>query len=394
MKFLIYAIATLLLLSCSSNYSGEEVLLKSAESLKRNQFYEYSFIEKIKYFDTSDTTAVKDDYLVYRQPEDSILGFYTIVGGKTTRGQKVYDGVRALFISHEEKLIRERSLQEMGVANIKNNFNKVPSFLYSKHPFKNFIEKSESINVSDTIIDSRDYWSVDLEFPSNEDVTYLRRVVFIDKKTFLPYKIIGFAKFQDIQDEYSERTFDYKDYGDYDMHIFYKNLEHIENYGQIAIKQPDTNFDLLPLGTDMIPVSGVDVDKQTYVLNKETSKDELILLDFWYLGCVPCLKAMPFLEQLNQRFQHKGLKVVGVNPYDDVYDDYILKDIKAFMEKHSISYEFAFTDSELAKEYQVFIFPSMYLIKDGKIIYAHNGYSEKSSTQLEKVIDSIIRIKK
>lgn len=38
-----------------------------------------------------------------------------------------------------------------------------------------------------------------------------------------------------------------------------------------------------------------------------------VLLDFWHLSCFPCLKAMPDLEALQERYGEKGLRILAIN---------------------------------------------------------------------------------
>ena len=42
-------------------------------------------------------------------------------------------------------------------------------------------------------------------------------------------------------------------------------------------------------------------------------KNGPVLIDFWATWCKPCLKAMPKLVELHERFKDRGLTVLGVN---------------------------------------------------------------------------------
>ena len=42
-----------------------------------------------------------------------------------------------------------------------------------------------------------------------------------------------------------------------------------------------------------------------------------VLLDFWYIGCGPCMQALPFLAQLETTFEAQGLRVLGVNRHQE-----------------------------------------------------------------------------
>ena len=42
-------------------------------------------------------------------------------------------------------------------------------------------------------------------------------------------------------------------------------------------------------------------------------KGEWILLDYWSATCIPCIKEMPFIKALQERYPQTGLKVVMIN---------------------------------------------------------------------------------
>src|SRR5690606_24047298 len=48
-------------------------------------------------------------------------------------------------------------------------------------------------------------------------------------------------------------------------------------------------------------------------------KGKVVLLDFWYRGCFPCLKATPDLIKLQEEFK-EILVIIGINDRDDAED--------------------------------------------------------------------------
>jgi thiol-disulfide isomerase/thioredoxin len=49
-------------------------------------------------------------------------------------------------------------------------------------------------------------------------------------------------------------------------------------------------------------------------LSTDDLRGEVVLLDFWMTTCGPCIRAMPELAQIHQRFEGQGLKVIGLTP--------------------------------------------------------------------------------
>jgi len=112
-------------------------------------------------------------------------------------------------------------------------------------------------------------------------------------------------------------------------------------------------------------------------------KGKLVLIDFFYKSCYPCMLALPALQDLHERYNSKGLIVIGIDPYDTKEKD----DIDNFLTKRGVTYTVLLGGKDVAKEYHVSGYPTMYLIdKNGKIVLNQVGYGEGVEEELEKII--------
>ncbi len=118
-------------------------------------------------------------------------------------------------------------------------------------------------------------------------------------------------------------------------------------------------------------------------VNLSDFKGKLVLIDFFYKKCTPCRLALPILQSLHEKYYDKGLRIIGIDPYGaEIKDDY-----KNFLSKQGINYTVLLGGMDVANDYNVIGYPTIYLInKDGKIIFSEVGYEEGTKDKLEKII--------
>lgn len=111
-------------------------------------------------------------------------------------------------------------------------------------------------------------------------------------------------------------------------------------------------------------------------------KGKLVLIDFFYKSCYPCMQALPALQALHMKYKDHGLIIVGIDPYDNKEDD-----IAAFLAKRGVTYTVLLEGKEVVKEYRVSAYPTIYLIdKNGNILFIQEGYGKGTEEALEEVI--------
>ena len=99
-------------------------------------------------------------------------------------------------------------------------------------------------------------------------------------------------------------------------------------------------------------------------------KDHVVLINFWFEKCPPCIKEMPILNQLVAKYREKGIRFIAIT------DDPVLN-ARKFQLKSGYQYEVVcLTPAEISKLNINHGFPTNVLVgKDGKVIYATANFS-------------------
>ncbi len=112
---------------------------------------------------------------------------------------------------------------------------------------------------------------------------------------------------------------------------------------------------------------------------------KVTLIDFWYMDCFPCIKAIPHLNAISEKYAEGDLAVIGVNPYNNNEKDSAR--FPNFLDHNPIDYPYVFISPESAKECHVRAYPTFYLLnEERKVVYSSIGYSDEMSEKIDSAI--------
>lgn len=165
----------------------------------------------------------------------------------------------------------------------------------------------------------------------------------------------------------------------------------------LTIIPPDINlYEDNPYGKkidEAVIVGSIVPDWSLVSLNGDTLKlqnlrGELVLIDFFYTSCPPCIGVLPALQNLYDTYKDKGLRVVGISSVELDTKEIL----ERFVERYRIGYPILSADLELADLYSVSAYPTTFLIgKDGKLLFKHaGGYDDSAIEKLESIINTHI----
>ena len=94
-------------------------------------------------------------------------------------------------------------------------------------------------------------------------------------------------------------------------------------------------------------------------------RGKVVLLDFWGTWCMPCVEKMPQVQALHEKYQDKGLVVIGVHTAQAA------ETCEEFAEKNNITFPLVLDTGKTAEHYAVSGWPSYILIdKTGRVTAA------------------------
>jgi len=389
-------IAFFLFFSCK-NKTGVDLLLKTHDAITNLETVEYKVDYKAEYKRSDLKVDAYGTSFFDFTSLDSLLNtkYHFIYENPPYRSEQIFNGTEWMVVNWEDSTL-------MVLFNRNNEgFKKTikcPFFIDCSYVFLNEIIpqlfNKELINEQNCILshivkNKTKYYKIQIKLQGKkflytdiidtknpEDFTKLE--IIIDKKDYLPREIsISNSK----ESHYSISIIsEVKVNSEYPDSIWNINKFPAE----LRIIDPFKQNPLLPVGAIApdwnLPTLKVDS------LSLSSLKGSLVLLNFWSTGCGGCIKSIPSLNLLYQKYSKTGFEIIGITSNENEYER-----IERFIQKYSMNFPIVWKGETIEKYYQTWAHPTFYLLdKNGMIIYSKTGYNEDSFKELEKLIKNNI----
>jgi thiol-disulfide isomerase/thioredoxin len=306
----------------------------------------------------------------------------------TNGNELIYDGTNTYSIFHKEKKIIADVPAVSGKKFTRNTIKRdlVPDFLYSDTYLERIATDATKLTLlGSSTIKGSPCWEIEVTLPVDEEITMMKFIFSISKKTYLPVKKVSFAKYKDVQDEYQEWFISNLSVSSAEKKNFASLYKYPSGYAVQQYKAVNIDYSMLSVGSNPIDFVLEDITGKEYNL-AALKNDKVILLDFWFLACAPCMKAMPQIAALYKQYESKGLLVLGLNSFDKGTER--ITEVKKMLARMDITYPVLLCDKKLEADYKITTYPSVYIIEKGKIILTELGYTEEGMKNIKQLLSA------
>ena len=117
------------------------------------------------------------------------------------------------------------------------------------------------------------------------------------------------------------------------------------------------------------------------------TKDTALIISFWATWCVPCIQELEAIsEQYEERQKENPFKLLAVS----IDDSRTSRRVKPFVTGKGWPFEIYLDEnSDLKRALNINDVPHVLIVKNGKILYQHNGYIAGNEEELFEKLNSI-----
>jgi thiol-disulfide isomerase/thioredoxin len=119
-------------------------------------------------------------------------------------------------------------------------------------------------------------------------------------------------------------------------------------------------------------------------ISTQDFKDKIVVINWWSTGCAPCVKEIPELNKIFEKYKsNEDILFLAIT------NDKRERVIK-FLEKHEFKYWQGFGNNDIDKVFKGFLPQNIILDKKGIIQFFLPGYSEQTPAFIENTIEQLL----
>ncbi|MCC6818843.1 MAG: TlpA family protein disulfide reductase, partial [Bacteroidia bacterium] len=228
------------------------------------------------------------------------------------------------------------------------------------------------------------------EYKDKRDTVIYKTILYVDKTNMMPMIQEDWAWF-DGGVQYSLQKLKSIEILDRNkLNYIVKEIDSLSSAFKTHINGDSLNeafyakFKKHQIGDTMKPISGK-ISMSNDSFNLFTHGDSILIIDFSYTTCGWCIYCIPALNALHQRYDSTGVAVYSVDPMKNDWNK-----IEKFVAYFKIKYPIVEIDYDFSYEYGVLGYPTLFIIKNGILVYMHRGFSENMEEEIIKEVNKAL----
>jgi cytochrome c-type biogenesis protein len=115
-------------------------------------------------------------------------------------------------------------------------------------------------------------------------------------------------------------------------------------------------------------------------------RGKVVFIDFWATWCPPCREAIPYVEELSNKYKNnKKVVVLGINIGEDA------DTVANFLNKQQMSYPVLLGDDDVLSNYKINAVPTFFIIdQKGKVAKKYSGFMPGSDEKWQEDIEKLL----
>ncbi|MEA3451085.1 MAG: TlpA disulfide reductase family protein [Bacteroidota bacterium] len=387
MRKVILLLVVIVFIFNACNKKGEDFIGNFVNQTTDAQSVHYKLTQKYYYSNGQDTTITPNEIWVVRDKNDTLRNAYIWVDDFYRPYNMIYTNGTFYLVIPPKKVT---ALYPNFTSSFVSEIDWVNIFLNPEMIQDQFNDSLNITSITDTVYDGKKCKKIYIEFPLGKKEEKKSFIYVIDKKDNSPLFALKKVEYKDYT-YFDEIYFSDYEFDNVILDDLKKRQQKVITQNPIEDKKENSNLSMLEqmlhLG-DKAPIfDGKFHNSDNNFALENYIGENIIIVDFWYTHCPPCVKAIPALSELQKEYGDKGLKIFGLNSVDN--QDHSIDYLNKFLSKRDVSYDIIMTQAKVDLMYKVKGYPTIYLIdKNGEIAHIELGFNQEKFEELkEKTIE-------
>lgn len=348
--------------------------------------YQIKYERKFKYPLEKDTLSEVYISTIYRTDLEYYIGYQQVNYLKSNAARSIIaSNTKGMYRVNFSNNISYKTLladnEPLLIKNLSASIYK--PLLYSRSDLASFTEKNKDakfiyLEKTDSVKDAKKRF-----------VCIEKTIICIDKQTYLPVSEEQFT-IGKTNNQYS--LYKLVDYTLLDKNSYKPILKTADSFIAIIKTFPDGDsiknsrkdlYQKIKPGDTLTQIMATLFRKANFKF--QDIKDSIVLLDFFYTTCAPCVAAAPELNALYSSYKNKGVYLFGINAFETDWAN-----INKYVTDHQILYPIIETNKQTLYNFGVTGFPRLLIIKNGVLVKIIYGYTKGVTEMLKLNIDQLL----